>query len=338
MVIANQDNGRIVALDFTKGALVLFMILYHWLNYFVSTTGMFYNYLRFITVSFIFISGFLVTNVALAKYHQNDRRLRWRLLERGVKLLVLFTLLNIASGLLLPGGRSDEVGMARDVGSFFQNAKAVYVTGNGKGAAFQILVPISYVLIVAGFLTFAGHWFRVLLLGCAGIGTILIAMLSMAGQPSGQLYCLGSGVLGLCIGTISLKSIERLLSFPIALIVAYCAYLTLVTILEVFYVLQVAGALLTLLIIYWLGKRWESDWRIYRLVVTLGRYCLCGYIAQIGLLHLIRVGLRRVDFGAGSLAVSFIASFVSTVFAVVVLDFVRSRDKLTDRMYRYVFA
>jgi len=143
IAIPNQDRGRNVALDFTKGALVLFMILYHWLNYFVTPIGQFYNYLRFITPSFIFISGFLVTNVALAKYGDDNRRLGWRLLERGGKLLVLFTLLNIASGSLLSGGRSGEVGMARDVAKFLQNANAVYVTGNGKAASFQILVPIS---------------------------------------------------------------------------------------------------------------------------------------------------------------------------------------------------
>src|SRR5437762_3854828 len=148
MEIPNQERKRIVALDFTKGVLVLFMVLYHWLNYFVTPIGTFYNYLRFLTPSFIFISGFLVTNVALAKYSHEHRRLGWRLLERGGKLLILFTLLNIASGWLLSGTGPGQVGTARDVGAFLRNAKEVYLTGNGKGAAFQILVPISYVLIV----------------------------------------------------------------------------------------------------------------------------------------------------------------------------------------------
>src|SRR5207302_5956026 len=55
MVATASKTHRLPALDFTKGALVLFMVLYHWLNYFVSTEGDFYRYLRFLTPSFIFI-------------------------------------------------------------------------------------------------------------------------------------------------------------------------------------------------------------------------------------------------------------------------------------------
>src|SRR5690349_11729639 len=52
--------GRNPALDFTKGVLVLLMVLYHWINYFVTREGDLYRYLRFITPSFIFITGFLI--------------------------------------------------------------------------------------------------------------------------------------------------------------------------------------------------------------------------------------------------------------------------------------
>lgn len=55
--VRGSDVGRIPALDFTKGALVLTMVLYHWLNYFVGVTGYYYRYLHFLTPSFIFITG-----------------------------------------------------------------------------------------------------------------------------------------------------------------------------------------------------------------------------------------------------------------------------------------
>src|ERR1700726_2047192 len=63
-----KKQARISALDFTKGALVLIMVLYHWLNYFVASDGFFYRYLRFLTPSFIFIAGFLISNVYLSRY------------------------------------------------------------------------------------------------------------------------------------------------------------------------------------------------------------------------------------------------------------------------------
>src|SRR5580704_5753793 len=77
--VASEKPGsrkaqRIPALDFTKGALVLIMVLYHWLNYFVGPQADIYRYLRFLTPSFIFITGFLVSGVYLSKYSVADPR------------------------------------------------------------------------------------------------------------------------------------------------------------------------------------------------------------------------------------------------------------------------
>src|SRR5271169_6764755 len=52
---SGSKTGRISALDFTKGTLVLVMVLYHWLNYFVGSQGSFYRYLSFLPPSFICI-------------------------------------------------------------------------------------------------------------------------------------------------------------------------------------------------------------------------------------------------------------------------------------------
>src|SRR5580692_606153 len=92
---------RNAALDFTKGVLVLVMVLYHWLNYFHGP-GDVYRYLRFLTPSFIFITGFLISNVHLSRYGSADSRLAKRLMWRGLKILVVFILLNAAIALLFP--------------------------------------------------------------------------------------------------------------------------------------------------------------------------------------------------------------------------------------------
>src|ERR1700740_404806 len=63
------NKQRIPALDFTKGTLALFMVLYHWINYFVGVEWGYYRYLRFLSPSFIFISGFMISNVYLSKYN-----------------------------------------------------------------------------------------------------------------------------------------------------------------------------------------------------------------------------------------------------------------------------
>src|SRR5882672_7395211 len=94
---ANAKPGatqRIAALDFTKGAHVLIMVLYHWINYFIGPQWPYYFYLRFLTPSFIFITGFMISSVYLSKYDPADPRLSKRLFTRGLKLMAIFLALN----------------------------------------------------------------------------------------------------------------------------------------------------------------------------------------------------------------------------------------------------
>src|ERR1700735_1506044 len=100
---------RISALDFAKGALVLIMVLYHWINYFIGPDWGYYRYLRFLTPSFIFITGFMISNVYLSKYPATDFRLPKRLLTRGLKLLTIFLVLKAARVLVAPILRTDVV-------------------------------------------------------------------------------------------------------------------------------------------------------------------------------------------------------------------------------------
>src|SRR5467141_3434231 len=118
---------RIGALDFTKGALVLFMVLYHWLNYFVAPEGDMYRYLRFLTPSFIFITGFLISNVYLSRYQVADRHVPARLVQRGLKLLAVFVCLNLAIGLLLADSYNGKILFGQ---LSLRNMVAIYVTGN----------------------------------------------------------------------------------------------------------------------------------------------------------------------------------------------------------------
>ena len=98
----SSKSQRIPALDFTKGALVLIMVLYHWINYFIGNEWGYYQYLRFLTPSFIFITGFMISNVYLSKYAVADSRLPKRLFTRGLKLLAIFVVLNLSRILIGP--------------------------------------------------------------------------------------------------------------------------------------------------------------------------------------------------------------------------------------------
>src|SRR5215831_3873530 len=152
MAMASQNTtlsgikpARMPALDFTKGALVLIMVLYHWINYFYGVHDN--RYLRFLTPSFIFISGFIISNVYFTKYGIADPHLPKRLIHRGLKIIGVFLLLNLSRDFIGPG-RTQNLALSTE--DWIRSMVDVYVLGSGvgggqtKAVAFFILVPISY--------------------------------------------------------------------------------------------------------------------------------------------------------------------------------------------------
>lgn len=325
---------RIAALDFTKGALVLFMVVYHWLNYFHGPHGPIYRYLRFLPPSFIFIAGFLISNAYLRKYDISDPRLPKRLTVRGLKILGIFVILNVAISLLLTGFRNLNM----------SNLVAVCVTGNvlitgvGKAAAFYILVPISYLLLLSSMLLVLCRFYKYTFYVVCALGLLSIVVLNLEGLKSANLELVTIGLLGLILGYTPLEKINIFIKHPYLLVVAYLGYTVVITLWEPDYPLQVAGVCLTLMLIYLLGTSNAEPGAVRRGVILLGRYPLFGYIAQVAILQLLRRGFRYLNLGIGALVVSFVAALVLTVVAVVTLDRARSKSPAIDRLYKGIFA
>ena len=222
----NGKTVRNLALDFTKGVLVLFMVLYHWINYFISTEGYVYRYLRFITPSFIFITGFLITQAYLAKYDVHDPRLPKRLLQRGIKILVMFTLLNLGASLVSP--KSHE-GSSFGFSSLPAYLVSLYVPEAGRAATFQVLVPIGCLLILCSGLLLMRRWFDYSIYATCAILFAGIFVADVCGWVNGTLELVGIGLLGVYLGNIPTATINRLLPYSPAVLLAYGAYLAAVS-------------------------------------------------------------------------------------------------------------
>jgi len=338
---ASRPTSRIAALDFTKGALVLFMVLYHWLNYFVAPEGDMYRYLRFLTPSFIFITGFLISNVYLARYQIADRRVPVRLMQRGLKLLAVFVCLNVAIGLLFADSYNGRI-------LFWQlslrNLVAIYMTGNvwvaenAKAAAFYILIPISYLLLLSALLLRASRFYRYTFHIVCVLFLLAIVILNLNGLKSPNLELLTIGLLGVVSGHASIEQINNCVSRPVALLLAYLCYVGAITLWNVTYPLQLVGVYLSLMLIYLLGASGSEPGRMRRHVILLGKYSLFGYIATIAILQVLHRSLRHTNSGALALGLTFVAAFALTMASVEVIDRVRARTMAVDRLYRAVFA
>jgi peptidoglycan/LPS O-acetylase OafA/YrhL len=331
---------RISALDFTRGALVLIMVLYHWINYFIGPDWPYYPYLRFLTPSFIFIAGFMISSVYLSKYDPADRRLSMRLFTRGLKLLAIFLALNVARIFIVPA-LSTGVLAADPLDP--ENLFIIFVSGNfalvsGKLVSFSILVPISYLLMLSGALMLPYRFFKYTFHVVCGLLLSCILVLWLIGAPSQNLEFVTIGMLGLLTGFIPIATISDSVRHPLLLALAYLCYTAAITIWNVPFVLLIVGVYLSLMVIYLAGVASGESGRMRREVVLLGKYSLFGYISQIAILQLLSAGLRHVHFGVAVLPISFFAAFALTILSVEIVDRARARTVIIDRLYKAVFA
>lgn len=316
------------------------MVLYHWINYFVGPEWEYYRYLRFLTPSFIFVTGFMISNVYLSKYDARDLRLSKRLFTRGLKLLTVFLVLNLARTYIVPALGTGVVSQSfLDVRNMF----AVFVSGNvpivgGKLISFSILVPISYLLMVSGVLMLPFRFYRYTFHALCAILLISIVVCGFVGVESPYLELITIGMLGVLTGFIPVATINDFVRHTYMLGLAYLCYLVAITIWNVPFALQMVGVPLSLMVIYLVGISGSDSGMTRNTVILLGKYSLFGYISQIAILQLLAAGLRHVKFGFVLLSVSFVAAFALTIISVEVVDRLRTRVVSVDRLYKAVFA
>jgi peptidoglycan/LPS O-acetylase OafA/YrhL len=331
----NPLDFRDSALDFTKGVLVLFMVFYHWMNYFVGIEGPVYPYLRFIPPSFIFISGFLLVNVYPTKYGLSSLKLYSRLLARGLKILVLFTLLNIVVNMLFSNSYR---GALPGVEAFVSNASAIYIGGNGR-MIFGILLPISYLLIVSTLIFFGMQASKHALSMVCVVSFICVSFMDYYAVSSPNLSLIAVGILGMVFGQYPLKQIADWAGHSWVLAGLYAGYLTAINIWGERYFLEVFGVCISVILIYGVGVKISLSRPIGSTLVMLGKYSLFAYIAQIGLLQVLQRGLANTDMDyVGLLTLSFLGAFTLTITAVWAVHQMCSKSLLGHKMYRMVFA
>jgi peptidoglycan/LPS O-acetylase OafA/YrhL len=324
-----RPSGRNDVIDWVKGALVILMVLYHWANYFVDISWDFYRYLRFLTLSFTLITGFLLSYTYLARYAPDDARLRRRLLRRGGKILLLFTVLNAAGELArsaaLPGR------------STLQNLYAIYVVGNGS-AAFDVLVPIAYFLLLAPLVLLIATRWRVRL-QTVGIVAVLATVVAYAsGVRSPNLELVAIALLGMGAGVMPFDRLERLIGRHGLLLAAYLCYLAAITKINIPFPIQVIGVPLTVLLLFAAGRGIGTASWLSRRVVELGEYSLYAYIVHIVVLQLLRRGLHAFALTGIELLIPFVLALVMTVLLVQAAIVARAKLGPADRLYRVVFA
>lgn len=321
---------RFDEVDFSKGALVLTMVLYHWMNYFVQGHENGYRYLRFLTPSFIFLAGFVISYVYRPRLADGKHKVFVRLVTRGLKLLALVFVLN--AGILLmrvPLGESmfvDIPGMA-----------AAMLSGAGR-ISFSILVPIAYLMILSAILLVVPSAVdRSIQLSAAAIVIASLAA-EILGVGFGYGELVGMGMVGLSVGCLPKETILRLLRSWVPLLALYAAYLAALAVWHAILPLQLIGTVLSVGILLKCGSIGGTAMRWKRTLLLLGQYSLVAYIGQILILQALRA-MDRIVFPRHDLGIfALMAAAVLTISFTYLLHGLKQRFAVVNRAYRLVFG
>lgn len=321
------------ALDVVKGVLVIGMVFFHTINYFAVGQRELLVYIRFVSGGFIFVTGYIVSAFHAAKWAERPFEVSGRLFYRGVKLIVLFTALNLAINMLAVRNHN-TVDFSLD--QFADNLFEIYVVGRGRIAAFEILLPIGYLLLISSLLFWLQRF---------GLRLTYVALLAVASTLLWQNWHLNNytlllvGGAGLLVGCLlppdQLGSRRHLAwSLPAATAVAitfpwlrqnllgYIVYVV-----SLFKVVADSSEVL------------PARWWARHVVVLYGEYVLLCYLAHIVILQLIfRLIWPHRDSSLHVVGLIVAVTCTVLILLVAATRIARQNSQIVDRIYRGIFA
>ena len=262
---ASRPSRRIDALDWTKGALIVLMVIYHAINY-SAFPSLAFQLLAFLPLSFLLITGFLVGQVYAAKYDLKTWRPYTRLAIRGSKLFLLFAFLNIAYCIALR--RSLSGGMAE----FLFRSKAIFLSGNDPAAIFEVLLPIAYFLLVAPVLLLFRSRTSSFIAFCSVVLILVCLGLEISNRPLRNVTLLSIGVMGMAFGLIPIQTIDRLAYKWVPVLLLYLMYRVLSYNFGEPYAIQALASVVGILVLYCCALHQNLSASLHRQMILFGQY------------------------------------------------------------------
>jgi peptidoglycan/LPS O-acetylase OafA/YrhL len=335
-IAARPPAQRDDAVDSCRGLLVLSMVLYHTLNYFSPGSSVF-RWLGYIAAGFVLASGYVTTHMTLPRYGGSPQRMLVKLVARGGKLLLLFTILNLLANLFFSRNFDGRImGLRR----FLGNLWPVYGPGDPDIASFEVLVPISYVLLMAGpVLAFVRPPTWVLVPSLLGLG--IYATLGFQGIDIPYNIRLTTyGVLGMMLGVFpdppprQASGIQRLLLVFLGVV----CYAGLTIWFPDFFPGRAAAVVVIMYAFYEWGRADLPGGFLKARVVVLGRYSLAGYLVQICFLQIIKRVAGPVSMSDVAVAALVLLVVLLTSGVIELLHAGTTRSKFVAVLYRGVFG
>lgn len=326
-----RRSTRIDALDWTKGSLIICMVIYHAINY-SAFRAMSFQYLAFLPLSFILITGFLVGQIYAIRYDLGTWKPYARLSIRGTKLFLLFAGLNAGFYVISKGG------FYQGWSEFMARSGGIFLSGKGRSAIFEVLLPIAYFLLLAPLLLWLRFWKCGLVAVMAGALFFICTALEWNGRSFQNLGLFSAGVIGAALGLVRMEGIDKVAAQWLPVLLPYVLYRLCSRCFGEIYPVQVFGATASVFVLYSCALHLDCGSWFGRQIVILGRYSLLGYLAQIAILQaLVKLCGGRPDHWAGVLG--FGIATAALLFAIVrVVHAQRQSLPVVDLFYKTVFC
>lgn len=328
---AMKAMGRIPTIDFTKGILIISMVIYHTLN---SHRVFPHQFMAFLPASFIMITGFIITQIYFPKYGLDIKGLRTRLAVRSLKLLLIFTVLNLVTLTIWP---KYHYGKAFELENFFGEWLEIYLLGRPRMVAFGVLIPISYTLLLSVVIPRLQSVTPYIIKFCALIIFGACILMENYGNSIYNIDLISAGVIGMTIGLL-----------PITLINELAKSRTIIPLLLVLlgsffffsggdYIIQIFSTVISLLIIYAIGCRINLQSWFSKQTILLGQYSLLSYIIQIAYLQIYRIAATKWNIDEPIILTIIFVTLITWV-TVIIVDKGRQKNEFVNVLYKKVFA
>lgn len=341
-----MEHSRNSALDFTKGILLIVMILHHSLSSFPMDVSFFYmhtsfvEYTGFVSGAFIFVAGFLISNMYLKKYNIHEKNIYFRLLSRSIKLILIFTVLNIVVHLLF---KQTSDGRELSITLLADNIYFIYIPGMREIVSFDILLPIAYAFLMAGaLLLIFKEKFRASVISIFIVLFIYASIKFFYNYGAYNLRFITIGLCGIALGFSPLDKLNPLLlKHKYVLFSLYGIYLLFAKIVDMYFPVYTVGIILNLLFFYTLGMKFHPHNFIVNKIMLIGKYALISYIIHIAIIEGLHVFIEkslRIHENITSIIITFVVTAALMFAFVNALDYYKKKISYVDRLYRVIFT
>lgn len=294
----------------------------------------------FVTVGFAFLAGFTFTGVYAERICSNRTSI-FKLIIRGGKLLLIFLACNLPGLLLLPK-RFDHMQVPEII-------SAMLLGTHQNLFAFDILVPIAFIVCAAGFLVRLCKGKKVLFLSLIAIALITASEISALYNYYG-IKLLLTGVIGSCLAvwatTTDWPMVKARLAAPhwlgffaIAIIVYYFTLILFSTGTHWFVSIHLIPTAFMLTMVYMASHAFSLTQLpgVSLFNATLSKHMLFAY-----LFHILLIGLLFLVIGHDSMSLPATIAAGCIVLGITVgvcstLNYMIAHSPLIARTYALVF-